>query len=431
MTREKFVALDWLRFALAMYLVLFHTFKEAYAPIREWPIVHSLLSIGFFSTSTFFVLSGFLLTHVYLRSVHHEHQFRLSTSKGMFWLKRFASLYPIHILALLLALPLMMSSSGNMGEIMVTPNTNVWGPDKLDGVERALDLPALLTNLGLHLTLTHAWNPLYTAFNSPSWSLSALMFFYLVFPFAAPMIGRHRRPILLLAALLSLYLIPALIMFFGYSNSVIGHGLLHRNPLIRLPEFLAGMTLHRIWLLHRTSLRQWLEAGWLPVALLVIAGSFATATWAHLTVRGPWYYLFHNGLLLPSQLMLVLLCVLYQPDSESRLSRAGQRLGVASLSIFALHIPLNIIASRAEKLLMGAIDVMTSDAPWSMLIPLASEASRSIWLYPVFLIVIVAASVLFQEQLVNRMRGWIVRAGSHRRQAALVADDHYHEPQGS
>ncbi|RKQ96373.1 peptidoglycan/LPS O-acetylase OafA/YrhL [Kushneria sinocarnis] len=409
MMREKFVALDWLRFALAMYLVLFHTLKDAYPPIRELPVLHSLLSIGFFSTSTFFVLSGFLLTHVYLRRPDNDGAARLGTGKGVFWIKRFASLYPIHIFALLIALPLMMSNSASTGDIMVAPNTNVWGPDELDHAERPLGASGMLTNLGLHLTLTHAWNPIYTAFNSPSWSLSALMFFYLVFPFAAPLIGRNRRPTLLLAALLGVYLIPALIVFFGFSNSVIGHGLLHRNPLIRLPEFLAGMTLHRLWVLHRTTLQAWMRSGWLPAALLLIAGSFSLAAWAHLSVRGPWYYLFHNGLLLPSQLVLVLLCALYQPDPESRLAKLGQRLGVASLSIFALHIPLNLIASRAEKLLMSAIEIVTSEASWSMLIPLASDTHRSLWLYPVFLFVVVAGSVLFQEQLVNRTRQWIIR----------------------
>lgn len=65
MKQKDFWALDWLRFLLALYLVLYHTLKGHYGPIADtW--IEALLELGNMATSVFFVLSGFLLTHVYV-----------------------------------------------------------------------------------------------------------------------------------------------------------------------------------------------------------------------------------------------------------------------------------------------------------------------------------------------------------------------------
>ncbi len=63
--KEKFIGLEWLRFFLGVYLVMYHTlpFYESYTRLDGLVEVNEL---GFFATSCFFALSGFLLAHVYL-----------------------------------------------------------------------------------------------------------------------------------------------------------------------------------------------------------------------------------------------------------------------------------------------------------------------------------------------------------------------------
>ncbi|WP_456267764.1 acyltransferase [Kushneria sp. AK178] len=403
MHREKFIALDWLRFALAIYLVLFHTLKE-YGEIKGIQWIYSSMSLGFYSTSTFFVLSGFLLAHVYIGK---------NQGRGLdyrrFWIKRFASLYPIHILALVIVLPLVVINAGGLAQITVTPNTNDWAEGS--GIaSHTLGMGGVISNLLLHVSLLHAWSPFYTTFNFATWSLSALFFFYLVFPFIGPALARLHRPLLALMVIGLVYAVPALYMFFaGINDNVIAHGAMHRNPLIRLPEFLAGVVLHQVYLRHKLLMAFLFSARGMMLSLAFILGCFAFSAWIHAEVRGGWYYLLHNGLLLPSQLLLVLMCAWFQPDSETAQARLASRLGVASLSIFALHTPLNMISSKVEKLILGAIEMLTTQAPISVssMISLGSEQARELWMYPFFLAAVVVACVLFQEQLVNRMRTFI------------------------
>ncbi|WP_299257148.1 acyltransferase [uncultured Kushneria sp.] len=400
MHREKFVALDWLRFALAIYLVLFHTLKE-YGDIKAVQWIYSSMSLGFYSTSTFFILSGFLLAHVYIGRDQGRH-----LDYKRFWIKRFASLYPIHILALIIVLPLVVINAGGIAQITVTPNTNDWAEGG-SMASHVLGMGGFMSNLLLHVSLLHAWNPFYTTFNFATWSLSALFFFYLVFPFIGPALARIHRPLLALAAIGLIYALPALYMFLtGTNDNVIAHGLMHRNPLFRLPEFLAGVVLHQIYLRHKLLMATLFSARGTMACLAFILGCFAFSAWIHAEVRGSWYYLLHNGLLLPSQLLLVLMCAWFQPDSNTAQARLAARLGVASLSIFALHTPLNMVSSKIEKLMQGTIEMFTTQAPISVssLIQLAGEQTRELWMYPFFLAGVVAVCLLFQEQLVNRMR---------------------------
>lgn len=400
MHREKFVALDWLRFALAIYLVLFHTLKE-YGDIKAVQWIYSSMSLGFYSTSTFFVLSGFLLAHVYIGRNQGQ-----GLDYKRFWIKRFASLYPIHILALIIVLPLVVINAGGITQIAVTPNTNDWAEGG-SAASHMLGMGGFMANLLLHVSLLHAWSPFYTTFNFATWSLSALLFFYLVFPFIGPALARMHRPLLALLAIGLVYAVPALYMFLaGINDNVIAHGIMHRNPLIRLPEFLSGVVLHQVYLRHKLLMATLFSARGTVLCLAFILGCFAFSAWIHAEVRGGWYYLLHNGLLLPSQLLLVLMCAWFQPDSNTAQARLAARLGLASLSIFALHTPLNMISSKIEKLVLGGIEMLTTQAPVSLssLLNLAGDQTRELWMYPFFLAGVVVVCVLFQEQLVNRTR---------------------------
>ena len=81
--KEHFIGLEWLRFLLGVYVVVFHTLHN-YPSEQKPSWLVDLTGVGFFATSSFFVLSGFLLAHVYCR------QGQLREPARSFWSRRFA-----------------------------------------------------------------------------------------------------------------------------------------------------------------------------------------------------------------------------------------------------------------------------------------------------------------------------------------------------
>ncbi|WP_251976807.1 acyltransferase family protein [Salinicola avicenniae] len=402
--KERFIGLEWLRFLLGLYIVIFHTLHN-YPSIRDWS--HYVTDIGFFSTSAFFVLSGFLLTHVYLDSRHEMREPARS-----FWLKRFSNLYPIHIGSLVLA----MAVSALVGYLAIAPGdqdislrfvvydvNNDVGQLDWDSLKHTMGALETGINVLLNLTLLHAWNPLYLTFNPPSWSISALFFFYLTFPWLAPRLRRvlHPRRAILLVNLL--YLLPPLYVVLTTDYGVPETGILHRNPLIRLPEFAAGILLYTFYAMRRSQGRR-LTARGCSVVLAGIAISVAVALW--LLGKGhAWYYLLHNGLLLPAQLALIYVAALWREPHSPRLRRWAARLGGASLPMFALHVPLYALFSRVERVLSGEPALCMSDVPAC----LGAAGDVHLWLYPLFLLLTVLFCVMFQEQFVVRVRHFLLR----------------------
>lgn len=61
---KKIIGLDILRFIMALVMVLYHV-----QSLLKNSILNELSFNGFFGTSTFFILSGFILTHVYLKKI--------------------------------------------------------------------------------------------------------------------------------------------------------------------------------------------------------------------------------------------------------------------------------------------------------------------------------------------------------------------------
>jgi len=126
----------------------------------------------------FFVLSGFIMLHVYGRA------FDGMLSRGQlrhFLVARFARTYPLHIFSLLLLV------------VIVRYLTN-WGnpPIVLEQPRDILPNVFLLQAFGV----CHIYN-----WNIPSWSISAEWGAYLLFPFLAVWISRQRRLASILIAL--------------------------------------------------------------------------------------------------------------------------------------------------------------------------------------------------------------------------------------
>lgn len=406
--KQRFIGLEWLRFLMGLYVVIYHTI-HFYPERKTVPLLDELTSMGFFATSTFFVLSGFLLAHVYLT----DNQMREPARS--FWVKRFSNLYPIHIFALLFSIVVVtwigfmaIPPDGAKASVrFVVYDTNeVLARTNPELFQHYMTNLELAFNGLLQMTMLQAWNPYYLTFNAPLWSISALFFFYLVFPYAAPRLMRARNKWGVLAIIGLCYLIPPVLVIWSQDYGMPYTGLLQRVPLLRLPEFLAGIVAYGLF-------RQRSERGAQPsrTIRLVMTGylllSFAVATALFTHGSKFWYFLLHNGLLLPSQLILVYLSALAQEPKSEWLKHWSPRLGAASLSMFALHVPLSGLFMTLEKWIMGDFPLCFSN--WSACIEAAGHVENAIEVYGFFLLFVIFICVIFQEQAVAPTRRWLIR----------------------
>lgn len=206
--KERFIGLEWLRFLLGCYVMIYHT-VHVYPQRERIPFLSELTSMGFFATSTFFVLSGFLLAHVYIKDG------RLREPVRQFWAKRFFNLYPIHIIALLSSIAvvtlmqwLAVPPEGQVASArFVIYDTNDPAADP-ETLRHYMTNAQLAFNGLLQVLMLQAWNPYFLTFNAPLWSLSTLFFFYLTFPLLAPRLLNSRHPWLWMGIVCLLYLLP-------------------------------------------------------------------------------------------------------------------------------------------------------------------------------------------------------------------------------
>ena len=151
--------LDALRFIVATMIVLHHFQAAGPVPLAE--SLHPVFERGGFLLTNFFLIdSGYVLMRVYGRAVG-----RGAMSPGEFFIKRFLRVYPAHLLMGLALVSLVLLSAA-FGVAPRNPEWFAWD-----------QLPAQLTltqAFGVHGGL--GWN-------APSWSVSALIGCYVLFPY--------------------------------------------------------------------------------------------------------------------------------------------------------------------------------------------------------------------------------------------------------
>lgn len=398
--KEKgFWALNWLRFILAIYIVLFHTLKNYGAIQHTW--FEATLGLGNMATSGFFVLSGFLLTYAYVVQKNGR-----ALDKRNFWIARFSTLYPLHIAGLLLALLPMTYTIVVRGGIDV--------PVDVEGtVTRTLGHLELLLAFVMNATLTNAWNPYYLSFNYPSWSLSALGCYYLLFPFIALKIYRMKRPVTALVVLGLLFLLPGAVADFFHMTDVVTDGVLHHNPIVRLPLFIAGMVLCVLFA-RSTVLGSRRQVVLLTTVLLATAAVGVDLQFAESRL-----HLIRNGLYYPASLAIIWLCACV-PQTDNRMIKYwGARLGAASLPLFLLHGPLFPLFRAFEKFVKAV--VYSPELSFRAIVATGRTIEQTTTFYLVYLVALVVVCVLVQERLVAPLQVKIRNYMSHRQTAALVA----------
>jgi peptidoglycan/LPS O-acetylase OafA/YrhL len=310
---SRLIALEGLRFLAMFHLFLFHRVPVGREALPEW--FNAIQLNAHYSTSIFFILSGFILAYVYTTP---EHGLKIKDSD--FWSRRFWRIYPIHVIASTAYLPLYLFGTKSY------PITDV------------------LATLVPNLLLVHAWIPGFPdpIFNVVSWSISVLVFWYAFFPALARRFSQAPVAKIITAMGLAwvLCLIPPILYIslgLGESqNGMIYRHLLYTNPIIRFPEFIIGIFAGLLFLRRKAPFPRWLE----PATMLASVAALLSCNFL------PWA-LTHNGLFAPLQALLIAVV----GASSGLFARAFswkplQMLGASSLTFYFLNMPLYEYISR-------------------------------------------------------------------------------------
>jgi hypothetical protein len=183
-------------------------------------------------------------------------------------------------------------------------------------------------------------------------------------------------------------------------------GTIEHNPLLRIPEFLSGCLLYslyasgRLGWMTRTRYRKTAVTAFI-VACFVLA--------SYLVAIGPlsFHYIVHNGALLPAELALIALCAdVSVPEWAHGISA---RLGNAALSIFAIHSAIFMVMSKALKLTASGESIWQCVVHFSACAAKAKAITPAMTSYPLYLLLTIVVSVLFQERCVVPLRSTIRR----------------------
>lgn len=307
---ENIKPLTALRFYAALWVVAFSYWGNL-AGVGAAP---RLVEHGYLGVDLFFVLSGFILAHVYMQGFAERR-----VGYGHFLWARLARIYPLHLATL--------AGMGLMGAVAVVLGFRMTHP--------IVDLGSLPANL----TLTHAWGLARTAaWNHPSWSISAEWFAYLSFPlFAAAAWSLRNRPRLAVAgALVLLFAIHA-----GYratTGEELTTATIAWGALRIVPCFAYGCAIYLLW---RSGAVKTTREALLGVALFVAAilVSVQSGLPDAATVAG------FGGLILA-------LAGLSSTGSRRLTSPVGVYLGEISFAIYMVCVPWQVgFVNLSEKLL--------------------------------------------------------------------------------
>jgi peptidoglycan/LPS O-acetylase OafA/YrhL len=337
--------LDALRAIAALAVVLFHI--DLYSQLLARHVDSEFFRRAYLMVDLFFVLSGFVMSHVYSRwfedGVHRGEARR-------FIVARIARVYPLHLLTLLYLVGIVI--------VRYRFDPSAWQPQ-----HAVVYSPALLPQ---HVLLLHGMNTTpYASWNVPSWSISTEWWIYLVFPFLErPLRQAGPLPVSLTGATcfatyfaIMFCLVPRVTVPPAVGYDPVGPArytidVTYQYGFVRCAAgFVLGMLSHRGFAAGRW--RGWIAGG--PALLALAAGAAMSMHWA-----------FPDPVTVAFFPLFVLSAAFGGKAVDAVLGcRALRRLGDWSYALYLIHIPL--IQTLFLLLMVGAIPEPASDGQLGLL----------------------------------------------------------------
>lgn len=245
----------------------------------------------------------------------HSHPDRPVFNRKKYWIARFARIYPVYIIALLVIVAAKYKTLADNFE-----------------------------TLSLHLLMLQAWIPGYPiTLNTPGWSLSVEAFFYLCLPFLLVFIYKSGTKKLILSAGI-LWLATQLILMVAINSEAYQpkshlHDFIYYNPVMHLASFITGL-LTGVFFKRNPHKKT-------PGNSLLIIASFALIfflIWArpHFETLSGIKLAYTNGLIAPAFLLFIVLLARDDGIISTLLKhRWLVLLGEASYSLYILQKPIH------------------------------------------------------------------------------------------
>ncbi|HEY1193469.1 acyltransferase [Flavobacterium sp.] len=289
----KIEQLTFTRFLAAISIVIFHFGKKSFLFNND--IVRSLFFNADVCVSYFFILSGFVMMLAYGN--------KTSLSARDYLRNRFARIYPLYFLAILIVLFLQIRTKN-------------------------IDLTGLIFNI----FMIQAWIPGYVlSCNPPGWSLSVELIFYILFPFIFNRIFKKVKIEKIAVLIIGFWIVSQIVflsLFSTYEQESNLKDFLMYSPIMHLNEFFIGNLAGFIFV-HKLQNKKGNYD--VPILILTVLIFFALKSSIN----------FHNGLLAVLFIPLIIVISL----NTGFISRIFKKksfvfLGEISYAIYILQFPV-------------------------------------------------------------------------------------------
>ncbi len=380
--RDHIQSLTPLRGYAALFVVIHHFITLRFPDLNNLISTHtSLVDNAYLMVDLFFILSGFVLAHVY---TEHFSSTVNRPSYGKFMFSRFARIYPLHLFILF----------GFIGLELL--HTLSWlskhgGASLLDAIGTTgapFSGSRSLESLAANLFLVQSWtlDPRFTSWNHPSWSLSSEWFAYLLVPFlliiVAKLLHFTNRSKTFYPTVIAAITLPLAVLFGISISTQWGLDVAGLHGLIRcVMEAWLGMIAYQVYR-HGHLKKLWRQSALMLFFLLWIVAVMWTD--ANDTLAIPGFF----GLIL---------CASYNSGLMARFlnTKINIFLGNISYSIYMTHIfVMQLIVMLWPKIIGGKFgDGLNTD--------------QSLGLLSMTLIAVVLTSILTYKFVELPAKNWL------------------------
>jgi peptidoglycan/LPS O-acetylase OafA/YrhL len=347
-----------LRFFAALYVVFYHSFALLTGSVNPSPLLRHTLSFALVTIGFFFFLSGYILSLAYVRTS------KILTQRIPFYTARFARIYPVFLLTL----------------ILDTPDWFFAHVRSL-GSYRAASLHTAAVFVE-HLFMLQAWFPWQRGIDRPNWTLSVDVFFYILFPYLGIRIWKLGSKHLLL---FSLGIWAGAQLFFLVASRYLAIDVLMFVPIFHLPSFMLGVALARAQYLHEPRIQACSNRA---IGAMLFAACLLTLPFFFWESPLAMLY-FNNGLLAPVYALVILATSVNGRFPAQLLgNRFLQQLGLSSYALYILHFPILHLLQRLHP-------------------------PHALWVYLLYCAVCIAASLFTFQYVETPLRIRVMSIASH------------------